>query len=58
MSNEVQKFALKTKKELPTTQKQLRNNTEKYMLSLQSNPQKVANFFKHPKVQYAALDVG
>jgi hypothetical protein len=34
--------------------KQLRTNTEKYMLSLQSNPQKVANFFKHPKVAYAA----
>lgn len=42
------------KYELPTTQKQLRTNTEKYMLSLQSNPQKVANFFKHPKVAYAA----
>jgi transposase len=42
------------KYELPTTQKELRNNTEKYMLSLQQNPQKVANFFKHPKVQYAS----
>ncbi len=42
------------KYELPTTQKQLRTNTEKYMLSLQQNPQKVANFFKHPKVQYAS----
>src|SRR5574344_1275347 len=41
------------KYELPTTQKELRNNTEKYMLSIQNNPQKVANFFKHPKVQYA-----
>lgn len=41
------------KYELPTTQKQLRTNTEKYMISLQQNPQKVANFFKHPKVQYA-----
>ena len=39
---------------LPTSQKQLRSNTEKYMLSLQQNPQKVANFFKHPKVQYAS----
>lgn len=44
------------KYELPTTQKQLRSNTEKYMLSLQKNPQKVANFFMHPKVQYAAID--
>jgi transposase len=42
------------KYELPTTQKQLHSNTEKYMLSLQQNPQKVANFFKHPKVQYAS----
>ena len=42
------------KYELPTSQKQLRTNTEKYMLSLQQNPQKVANFFKHPKVQYAS----
>ncbi|WP_193210030.1 transposase [Aliarcobacter cibarius] len=41
------------KYELPTTQKELRNNTEKYMLSIQNNPQKVANFIKHPKVQYA-----
>lgn len=41
------------KYELPTTQKELRNNTEKYMVSIQNNPQKVANFFKHPKVQYA-----
>ena len=41
------------KYELPTSQKQLRTNTEKYMLSLQKNSQKVANFFKHPKVQYA-----
>lgn len=44
------------KYELPTTQKQLRSNTEKYMLSLQKNPQKVANFFMNPKVQYAAID--
>ena len=42
------------KYEIPTTQKQLRTNTEKYMVSLQSNPKKVANFFKHPKVQYAS----
>jgi len=42
------------KYEIPTNQKQLRKNTEKYMLSLQNNPQKVANFFYHPKVQYAA----
>ena len=32
----------------------LRENTEKYMLSLQNNLQKVANFFKHPKEQNAS----
>lgn len=42
------------KHQIPTTQKELRKNTEKYMFSLQNNPQKVANFFKHPKVQYAS----
>ncbi len=44
------------KYELPTNQKQLKSNIEKYMLSLQNDAQKVANFFKHPKVQYAAQD--
>lgn len=38
--------------DVPVNQEHLRKNTEKYMLSLQINPQKVANFFKHPKVQY------
>ena len=42
--------------DIPQDKDHLRNNTEKYMLSLQKNPQKVANFFKHPKVQYAAQD--
>lgn len=40
--------------DVPVNQEHLRKNTEKYMLSLQINPQKVANFFKHPKVQYAS----
>jgi len=40
--------------DVPTNQEHLRKNTEKYMHSLQSNPQKVANFFKHPKVRYAS----
>ncbi len=39
---------------VPKDKEQLRRNTEKYMLSLQNNPQKVANFFKHPKVKYAS----
>ena len=40
--------------DVPTNQEHLRKNTEKYRHSLQSNPQKVANFFKHPKVRYAS----
>jgi transposase len=42
--------------DIPKDKDHLRSNTKKYMLSLQNNPQKVANFFKHPKVQYAACD--
>lgn len=41
------------KNDIPKNKEHLYSNTEKYMLSLQNNPQKVANFFKHPKVQYA-----
>lgn len=44
------------KNSLPMTQTQLRNNTQNYMENLQKNPTKVANFFKHPSVQYAADD--
>ena len=40
--------------DIPKDKEYLRENTEKYMLSLQNNPQKVANFFKHQKVQYAS----
>ncbi|MDK2047665.1 IS630 family transposase [Aliarcobacter butzleri] len=40
--------------DVPKDKEHLKRNTEKYMLSLQNNPQKVANFFKHPKVKYAA----
>lgn len=40
------------KDDVPKDIDHLRKNTENYMLSLQNNPQKVANFFKHPKVQY------
>ena len=42
------------KNDIPKDKEHLRRNTKKYMLSLQNNPQKVANFFKHPKVQYAS----
>jgi len=42
------------KNSLPTTKKQLENNTLAYMQTLKQNPQKVANFFKHKSVLYAA----
>jgi transposase len=42
------------KNNIPFTQVQLRNNTEKYMTELSQNEEKVANFFKHPSIAYAA----
>ena len=39
---------------LPKNQKELKENTQNYMESLQKNPQKVANFFLHPSVKYAS----
>ena len=42
------------KNNIPFTQVQLRNNTEKYMTELSQNEEKVANFFKHPSITYAA----
>jgi len=39
---------------IPKDKEELRINTKNYMQSLQKNPQKVANFFKHPKVKYAS----
>jgi len=39
---------------LPKNQKELKNNTEKYMLELQKDTKKVANFFQHPSVKYAS----
>ena len=42
------------KNNIPFTQVQLRNNTEKYMTELSQNEEKVANFFKHPSIVYAA----
>ena len=43
---------------IPNNKEELRENTNNYMNSLQNNPQKVANFFKHPKVKYILEDVG
>lgn len=42
------------KDNIPMTQVQLRKNTEKYMLGLQNDPTKIANFFQHPSVKYAS----
>lgn len=42
------------KNNIPFTQVQLRKNTEKYMMELSQNEEKVAKFFKHPSVAYAA----
>ncbi len=42
------------KEQIPTNKKDLKRNTKSYMESLQKNPQKVANFFQHEAVKYAA----
>jgi len=39
---------------LPKNQKELKDNTQNYMLELQKNTQKIANFFQHPSVKYAS----
>ena len=39
---------------LPKNQKELKENTQNYMESLQKNPQKIANFFQHQSVKYAS----
>ncbi len=42
------------KHHIPLNQKELRANTLDHMNRLQNNPEKVANFFKHESVAYAA----
>ena len=42
------------KNNIPFTKVQLRKNTEKYMNEIVKNQEKVANFFKHPSISYAA----
>jgi len=42
------------KNNIPFTKVQLRKNTEKYMIELSQNEEKVANFFKHESIVYAA----
>jgi len=41
-------------KSIPQNVKELEHNTKAYMESLQNNTQKVANFFGHEAVKYAA----
>ena len=42
------------KNNIPKNQKELKENTQNYMENLQKNPQKIANFFQHPSIAYAA----
>ena len=42
------------KNDIPLTQKQLRENTQRYMFEISQNKEKVTNFFKHPSITYAA----
>jgi len=42
------------KHRIPLNQKELRENTLSYMNTLQKDSHKVANFFQHPSIQYAA----
>jgi transposase len=42
------------KNNIPFTKLQLRKNTENYMNEISNNQEKVANFFKHPCIAYAA----
>ena len=42
------------KNNVPKNQKELRDNTERYMNDILNNQEKVTNFFKHPSISYAA----
>ena len=42
------------KEHIPRNKKELRANTEAFMTMLEGNPQRIANYFKHHKVSYAA----
>ncbi len=42
------------KEHIPITKKELHQNTEKFMNMLSESPTRVANYFKHPKIDYAA----
>ncbi len=42
------------KDKIPKNVKELEENTRTFMEALQTNPERVAGYFKHPSVQYAA----
>ena len=42
------------KESIPINKKELTVNTEKFMNMLSNNPERVANYFKHEKISYAA----
>ena len=39
---------------IPKDKEELAKNTERFMKSLENNPNRVANYFKHEKIQYAS----
>jgi len=43
------------KEKIPKNKKELAHNTEKFMKMLTANPTRVANYFKHEKIAYAAV---
>ncbi|HID69171.1 MAG TPA: IS630 family transposase [Desulfobacterales bacterium] len=42
------------KEHIPITKKELKENTENFMNMLEKSPTRIANYFKHPKINYAA----
>lgn len=42
------------KENIPINKKELAQNTETFMNMLESNPQRIANYFKHEKIKYAS----
>ena len=39
---------------IPKNKEELAENTERFMKHLENNPSRVANYFKHEKIQYAS----
>ena len=42
------------KEHIPVNKEELQANTETFMTMLKNNPRRIANYFKHPKITYAA----